>query len=262
MTTEGVKHGVQATYIGGPTALIELAGLRFLADPTFDPAGSEYTTPVYTLRKTQGPAVGADQIGSIDSVLLSHDHHFDNFDRDGRATAARAARVLTTVDGAHRLGGNAVGLKHWETTQLDAPGGRTVRVTATPARHGPPEGDRGPVNGFVLEIEGEAHPTVYFSGDTVWYEGVEEVAARFDVDVAFLNIGGARVKEVGPQHLTFTAAEAVAATRAFSHAVIVPLHFEGWTHFSEGRGMTEAGLAKAHLGGRVRWLEAGVATEL
>jgi L-ascorbate metabolism protein UlaG (beta-lactamase superfamily) len=268
MTTQSqsVKHsekrGVRATYIGGPTALIEFAGLRFLTDPTFDPSGSEYTTPVYTLRKTQGPAIPADQIGAIDAVLLSHDHHFDNFDRSGHEVATRAATIITTVDGAGRLGGNAVGLKAWDTTKLKTPDGRTVRVTATPARHGPPDGDRGPVIGFVLELEGEAHPTVYFSGDTVWYAGVEEIAARFAIDVAFLNLGAARVKEVGPQHLTFTAAESVPATRAFPHAVIVPLHFEGWTHFSEGRAMTEAELAKADLGNHVRWLAPGVGTEV
>ena len=38
---------LELTYIGGPTALLELGGLRLLTDPTFDPAGSEYHTPVY-----------------------------------------------------------------------------------------------------------------------------------------------------------------------------------------------------------------------
>jgi L-ascorbate metabolism protein UlaG (beta-lactamase superfamily) len=36
---------LQVTYIGGPTALLELGGLRLLTDPTFDPAGSEYRAP-------------------------------------------------------------------------------------------------------------------------------------------------------------------------------------------------------------------------
>lgn len=35
------------TYIGGPTALLEMRGLRFLTDPTFDLAGTEYPTKVY-----------------------------------------------------------------------------------------------------------------------------------------------------------------------------------------------------------------------
>jgi L-ascorbate metabolism protein UlaG (beta-lactamase superfamily) len=33
---------VRLTYIGGPTALVELGGVRLLTDPTFDPAGTEY----------------------------------------------------------------------------------------------------------------------------------------------------------------------------------------------------------------------------
>jgi hypothetical protein len=39
-------------------------------------------------------------------------------------------------------------------------------VTATPARHGPAGGDRGPVIGFVLRISDGSLPPVYVSGDT------------------------------------------------------------------------------------------------
>ena len=52
-------RGARLTLIGGPTALLELGGLRLLTDPTFDPAGGEYRTPAYTLRKTEGPAIAA-----------------------------------------------------------------------------------------------------------------------------------------------------------------------------------------------------------
>ncbi|HEX7793657.1 MAG TPA: MBL fold metallo-hydrolase, partial [Vicinamibacterales bacterium] len=75
---------MQVTYIGGSTALLEVDGLRLLTDPTFDPPGTSYTTPVYTLRKTTGPAVPLAGLGHVDVVLLSHDHHFDNLDHAGR----------------------------------------------------------------------------------------------------------------------------------------------------------------------------------
>jgi L-ascorbate metabolism protein UlaG (beta-lactamase superfamily) len=106
-----MKPGVVSiTLIGGPTALLELGGLRLLTDPTFDPAGSTYETPVYTLRKLTGPEVLADTIGPLDAVLLSHDHHFDNLDRLGRAMLASAGRVFTTTAGAERLGQGSIGL--------------------------------------------------------------------------------------------------------------------------------------------------------
>src|SRR4051812_34648879 len=87
-----------------------MSGLRLLTDPTFDPAGTRYEAPGYTLVKTQAPAVPAGDVGRVDAVLLSHDHHFDNLDRAGRELLAGAGRVLTTRDGAERLGGGVVGM--------------------------------------------------------------------------------------------------------------------------------------------------------
>jgi len=63
------------TYIGGPTASLDIDGLRLLTDPTFDAGGAEYMTSVYPLRKMESPAIGLDALGPIDVVLLSHDHH-------------------------------------------------------------------------------------------------------------------------------------------------------------------------------------------
>jgi L-ascorbate metabolism protein UlaG (beta-lactamase superfamily) len=71
------------TYVGGPTALLEIGGLRLLTDPTFDAAGAEFRAAAYVLNKVVGPAVNVDAIGEIDAVLLSHDHHFDNLDGAG-----------------------------------------------------------------------------------------------------------------------------------------------------------------------------------
>ena len=248
------------TYIGGPTALVEWAGLRLLTDPTLDPAGSEYVTPVYTLRKTAAPAATAEALLPLDAVLLSHDHHFDNLDHGGRRLLAVAGRVLTTVAGAARVGAEP-GLAPWQSTNLTGRDGSTLRVTATPARHGPAHLDRGPVIGFVLEREGEAG-AVYLSGDTVWYEGVAEVAARFRVRTAVLFLGAARVAAVGDWPLTFTADGAVEAARAFAEATIVPLHFEGWEHFSESRAQVDAAFSRAGLAGRLRWPVGGLAIEI
>jgi L-ascorbate metabolism protein UlaG (beta-lactamase superfamily) len=253
---------LQVTYIGGPTALLELGGVRLLTDPTFDPSDSEYRTPVYVLRKTQGPALSPEAVGTVDVVLLSHDHHFDNLDRAGRRMLATAGRVLTTTAGADRLGGNAVGLAPWQSHDVPTPDGRMLRITATPARHGPADGDRGPVIGFVLAFTDQPARAVYVSGDTVWYEGVAEVGRRFTLAVALLFTGAARLREVGPAHLTLTASEAVTVARTFPEALIVPLHFEGWEHFSESRAEIEHAFAAAGLSHRLRWPIPGQAMAL
>src|SRR5215469_12919753 len=103
----------EITYVRGPTALINFHGLRFLTDPTFDPGGDQYVSGPVTLRKLTGPAVTPDAIGPIDYVLLSHDQHFDNLDHAGRRMLSHAKSVLTTDEGAKRLGGNAIGFAPW-----------------------------------------------------------------------------------------------------------------------------------------------------
>ena len=257
-----VSSGLRLTYVGGPTALLEWRGLRLLTDPTFDPSGTSYELPAYTLRKDQGPAIEVSAVGRVDAVLLSHDHHFDNLDHAGRSLLETADHVLTTAKGAQRLAKGAVGLTPWQQTGLQAPDGTTLLVTATPARHGPAQADRGPVIGFVLAFADEPEQIVYVSGDTVFYDGVAEVARRFRVRIAVLNLGAAQVAAAGNWPLTFTAAEAVEVARMMSDALIVPLHFEGWEHFTESRADVEQAFTEAGLTSRLLLPPHGVPIEL
>jgi len=63
--------------------------------------------------------------------------------------------------------------------------------------------------------------------------------------------------DFGLFHLTITAREAVECARAFANAAIVPVHFEGWAHFSEGRKDIAAAFADAGMEDRLRWLQPG-----
>ena len=252
---------VHITYIGGPTMLLDFGGTRILTDPTFDPAGSEYPSGPATLRKLSPPALQPEKLASFDYVLLSHDHHFDNLDRAGRQSLQRAKLVFTTPEGAQRLGGNTIGMNPWDNHDLQI-ADRTLRIVATPARHGPAGRERGAVIGFVIFFTDSPEQSLYISGDTVWYEGVAEVARRFPVQTAVLHIGAARVPEVGPFHLTMTSEEAVQAAKAFSQAIIVPTHFEGWAHFSEGKEDVLRAFRAAGMEQRLCWPKAGEALEI
>lgn len=208
------------TYIGGPTALLEISGLRLLTDPGFDPAETEFRSGTYVLTRTMAPAVPSSELLPVDAVLLSHDHHFDNLDGSGRAFLSAASSVLTTKDGALRLGCRVIGLEPGESVIV----GRS-KITATPARHGPENGDRGPVIGFMLESADEEGAT-YVSGDTVLYDRLLDIAAQYDISRALLFMGAARGAAVGPQHLTMAARQAAELALLMPHARIMPLHFE------------------------------------
>lgn len=250
---------VRITLIGGPTALIEVEGFRLLTDPTFDAPG-DYKLPHVTLEKLEGPALSAADIGGVDAVLLSHDQHSDNLDNSGKAFLTKANRVLTTVAGAKRLGGHAEGLLPWASTELTAPDGRSLTVTATPARHGPAgiEPLSGDVIGFVVTSKESDSYSIYISGDTVWFDGVAEVARRFPARIVLPFAGAAQTR--GPFHLTMDTNDTIETARAFPDAVIVPLHTDGWKHFRQSGQDLRASFDTLGFGSRLKMLEPGVAT--
>ncbi|MFJ9610318.1 MBL fold metallo-hydrolase [Kitasatospora sp. NPDC101176] len=238
---------------GGPTALFEYGGLRFLTDPTFDAPGDYQRPGGPVLTKTAPAAGGPADAGRVDVVLLSHDEHADNLDHSGRALLADVPLTLTTPGGGRRLGGTARGLADWESVTLDRPGGGTVTVTAAPALHGPGaradvEAVTGQVVGFVLT--GEGLPTVYVSGDNASLDAVREIAERFaPVDTAVLFAGAPRFPVLfDGEPLVLDSKQAAEAARILGARRVVPVHHDSWAHFTEGRddlvaAFTAAGLA-------------------
>lgn len=256
--------GFAITYVGGPTALLEVGGLRLLTDPTFDPPGQRYRFGWGTSsRKLAGPALTPAELGRIDAVLLSHDHHGDNLDPAGRALLPSAGKVITTPSGARRLGGNAFGLAPWDSTTLETPDGGQLRITATPARHGPPLSRPivGEVIGFVLEWDGPGGG-LWVSGDTVYFSGIAELGQRFDVAVALIHLGGVRFPISGPLRYTMNAEEGVRVAEELGLETLIPIHYEGWKHFRQGREEVERAFAAAGIAERVRWPRAGQAERI
>ena len=236
--------------IGGPTAAFTFGGVRWLTDPTFSPPG-DYAGG---LTKSTGPALTPEQVGPIDAVLLSHDHHSDNLDPAGRDLLAHVADVLTTVAGAERLGGNARGLPEWSTAQIGA-----VTVTAVPALHGPPGSETvtGPVIGFVLS-DGERR--IYVSGDNASIAVVEDIAGRAGpIDIAILFAGAVQLpSRFDGAYLTLSSDRAAQAAEILGAATVIPVHFEGWTHFTQGAAALRSSFAGYGLTERLHLPTPGV----
>nr|WP_205752422.1 MBL fold metallo-hydrolase [Cryptosporangium phraense] len=251
---------MRITHVGGPTVLFEVAGRRILTDPTFDPPGRRYNFGLGTAsRKVAGPALSADAVGPVDVVLLSHDHHADNLDDAGRAVLPSAGTVVTTTSGARRLGlPNARGLAPWESTVLSSLGVPDLTITATPCRHGPPLSHPivGDVVGFALSWEGAG--TLWMTGDTVLYDAVREVPKRIDVDTMLLHLGSVQFGLTGPVRYSMNAREGAELIELAGPRVVVPVHYEGWSHFHEPESEARSVLG----GGQVHWLERGVSTEV
>jgi L-ascorbate metabolism protein UlaG (beta-lactamase superfamily) len=249
-------------YLGGPTVALRMGGVHLLTDPTFDPPG-DYPVGSRTLTKTDGPVLDARTLGPVDVVLLSHDQHPDNLDRSGRKYAVAAPLVLSTASARERLGEPVQVLANWEYVEIPRPDGDRLRITGVPALHGPRGTEHlvGDVTGFVLS--GDGLPTVYISGDNASLDLVHTIADRFGpFDVAVLFAGGAQTALLGDAYLTITSAQAAEATRILDARQVVPAHFEGWAHFTQGADTLVRAFDQAGLSDRLRLLKPGENVDL
>ena len=255
---------IRLTHIGTATLLLEIGSLRLLTDPAFDPAGGRYSFGYGTGgMKLTDPSIQPEAIGRIDAVLLSHDHHEDNLDRAGRALLPQAQQVITTQTGAKRLGGNALGLKAWQHTTLESKGFQ-IKVTAMPAHHGSLGSHLivGETTGFLLEWDGQQHGALYISGDTVWFNGIQEIAQRHKISAAILHIGSAGFGITGPIRFTLNAMDAVRIVRALNPLRVIPVHHEGWSHFREPRGKADRVFTEAGIADRIQWMSLGTPVDI
>jgi L-ascorbate metabolism protein UlaG (beta-lactamase superfamily) len=252
---------LKVTYVGGPTVIIDIAGFRLMTDPTLDPAGTEFIlNEKMTERKLAGPAIYPS--GCINVVLLSHDKHFDNLDGRGRALLKEVGVTLTTKVGADRLKGNSKGLSPGEHQQFQIPNGDEITITATPARHGPAgiEKISGDVIGFHLLVSGSRNFELYITGDTVYYNEIEHLAKSIKPQYVFIFAGAARPR--GPFNLTMSTNDAIDTAHVFPNATLIPLHSEGWTHYTEGNASLTEAFDILGIKNRLKILEAGIDTIL
>ncbi|MFB9178386.1 MBL fold metallo-hydrolase [Dactylosporangium sucinum] len=228
-----------ATFVGTATVLLRLGAFTLLTDPNFLHLGQRAYLGygLWSKRRTE-PALSIDELPPLDGVVLSH-LHGDHFDRVARRGLPRDLPVLTTRPAARRLRtwrfGEAVGLTDWQSAEFSAPG-ETLRVTAVPARHGPPGVHLlMPVTmGSIIDWQRAdgRRLRLYVSGDTRYRQRVlREIPERYgDIDAALLHLGGTRI--LGAL-VTMNARDGVALSRLLQPRRIVPIHYDDYPVFQE-----------------------------
>ncbi|KAK3902461.1 beta-lactamase superfamily domain-containing protein [Staphylotrichum tortipilum] len=252
------------THIGTATAIIHVDGVNLLTDPFFSPAGTSWDMGIVVLKIDRTPAMGLADLPPIDAVLLSHEDHPDNLDEPGRVTLD-GRHVFTTPDGARKLAPRpgVRAMKPWETQILEV-GGKRFEITGTPCEHLP----GGEVTGFIVSAPSfgttDGKPNaIYFSGDTIYLPELAKMKEQFHISAALLNIGKATANlPTGPLQITLDGADAARLFREIGADVLIPMHFESWTHFTEQRAALAEAFEKAGIVDKVLWLEPGVRTGL
>jgi L-ascorbate metabolism protein UlaG (beta-lactamase superfamily) len=201
--------GLRVTWFGHSASLIEIDGMRVLVDPVWEPRASPFA--FMGPKRFFQPTIALEELPPIDVVLISHDHYdhlgADTVSQLAKVPGAAGARWVTSLGVGRRLRG--FGVPAEKITELDWTESLEVgalKVTAWPARHFSGRGvfDRFTTLWSSFVIEGPRH-RVYYGGDSGWWEGFGEIAARYDgFDLVMLEIGAFHplwaAIHLGPDH--------------------------------------------------------------
>ncbi|PTB74741.1 Metallo-hydrolase/oxidoreductase [Trichoderma longibrachiatum ATCC 18648] len=254
------KGSVSVTHIGTATALLKIDNVTFLTDPLFAPSGTKWDLPIISLKVTQGPAIKPADLPPIDAILLSHEDHPDNLDEVGRQVL-EGKRVFTTKDGAKNIGDKAIvtGMEAGDKATLVV-NGRSFEIIATPAEHAP----QGECIGFIVTspdfgTTNDLPNAIFFSGDTVYNQDVANSLKGYHISLALLNLGRAAIPvgEPEPLAITMDGKQAAQLIKDANVEKVVPMHYEGWGHFSEDREEATKAFAEAGVSDKVFWLPRG-----
>ncbi|MFK4149196.1 MBL fold metallo-hydrolase [Streptomyces sp. NPDC004065] len=227
-------------FIGTATVVLRYGGLTLLTDPNFLHRG-EHAHLGYglTSRRLTEPALDVTELPPLDAVVLSH-LHGDHWDRRARRHLDRSVPVVTTPHAARRLRTwqgfqRAGGLRTWESCTFRQ-GGAQVRVTALPGQHALQPVLRRllpPVMGSMLEFgprDGPVRLRLYLSGDTLLYDGLDEIGRRFPAaDLAVLHLGGTTLP--GGFLVTMDGAQGAELARRLDRSRVLPVHYDDYSVF-------------------------------
>lgn len=112
-----------------------------------------------------GPAIAAPDLLPISLALITHDHDMGHLDKSGRALLPNFPEIITTLEGAARLGIGTIGLGDHSSTTIGLPEGGELVITALPAQQGP-EIAHTTRQVIGLRLVGDAVPKTYIGGTT------------------------------------------------------------------------------------------------
>jgi L-ascorbate metabolism protein UlaG (beta-lactamase superfamily) len=211
--------------IRSATLKLNYNGRVILIDPylaakhDYDPLVGKSRNPMVDL-----PCKPEEVIEDVEMVVVSH-LHLDHFDRAAWERLPKDLPLYCQPGNEEIIKGKGFHDVRVIDDQTDWQG---IRIMRTPGQHGKGVwAERmGQVSGFVFQATGE--PTVYWSGDTIWYEAVEKVIRDYQPTVIVTHSCGAEFEANDP--IVMDAEQTVATCRAAPDAIVIATHMEAFDH--------------------------------
>ncbi len=181
--------GLNSTWIGHSSLLINISGYRILTDPVFETKVSI----VGPTRYNGDAPLDPDELPDIDVVIISHDH-YDHLNKASILKLVEKTRLFITplAVGARLFDWGVpkekiLEMDWWETHNFDG----TLTITATPAQHFSGRGmlDRNKTLWASWVIHTPEF-NIFFSGDSGYFDGFKAIGERFGpFDMTFMECG-------------------------------------------------------------------------
>jgi L-ascorbate metabolism protein UlaG (beta-lactamase superfamily) len=216
--------------IRNATMVINIDGKTFLVDPMFSEKSA--FNPIPWTNEIRNPTVelpfSKEQVCEIvqqsDAVLLTHLHP-DHWDEAARAVIPKSKPIICQTEDVPTLVEQGYSnLTNANVARLD----KDIGIIRIPAQHGHGEWAEkmAPASGYVIQSK---EKTIYLTGDSVWYEGIEKTIENYSPDVIIVNAGGARFQFGEPITMT-TEGVLQVAQKSKPDAKVIVVHMEAVNH--------------------------------
>lgn len=200
--------------LGHSTFFIYINGIKILTDPFLYPH-------IFGIKR-KTPALRPELLPPFDYILVSH-AHYDHLDLRTLRKLNKTAKLIVpeyTLNVVNKLRfKEIVELKHWESFEE-----KEIEIVSLPVQHNKGRSLLYPnteTSSYLIKME---NTTLYFAGDTGYFEGFKEYGRKFSIDFAFLPIGGyepnwlLRKIHISPE-------ETVEAFLDLKASYLIPIHF-------------------------------------
>jgi L-ascorbate metabolism protein UlaG (beta-lactamase superfamily) len=212
---------MQIQLIRNATLRMTYADRMFIIDPYLAPKYSQ--EPL--IGKSRNPLVDLpyppeDVVADIEMALISHLHP-DHFDNLAQQLLPKNIQLYCQPSDEHQI--KAAGFSNIMTVggSVDWHG---MTITRTAGQHGNEvwAARMGSVAGFIFRADNE--PTIYWAGDTIWYEALEQLVLETEPDIIITHSSGASFEDGHP--IIMDGQQTIEVCRIASRSIVIATHME------------------------------------
>jgi L-ascorbate metabolism protein UlaG (beta-lactamase superfamily) len=211
-----IMAGVNITFVGHSTTLIQSDNISILTDPIF--SGN-----VLCLKRAEEPGIKPGELPDISAVLISHTH-LDHLDYASFNYLKTSVPIVVPEGSSKGIGKNLpnpiIELSTWASHDF----ANDFKIQSVPANHSssvlcPYHYKK--ASGYIVEIAGK---NILFAGDSAYGTNFRDIGKTYQIDVALLPIGSYK-PAFFMKHFHMNPTEAVQAFMDLDAKIMIPIHW-------------------------------------